>query len=152
MAPVFAMKLNVPNKPIWEKKLGSHKTWRGLVSAALVGLLVFWLQKIAYINGFRALALLDYSDFSIMLGFFMGLGAIVGDAVKSYYKRKAEIKPGKSWVPFDQLDFVIGGIIGSFVIYVPKAEVILILLLVSPLLHVAANVIGYWLKINDTMF
>jgi CDP-2,3-bis-(O-geranylgeranyl)-sn-glycerol synthase len=152
MAPVFAMKLKVPNKPIWEKRLGTHKTWRGVVSAALVGLLVFWLQKIAYVNGFRSLALIDYSDVTIMLGFFIGLGAIVGDAVKSYYKRKADIKPGKSWVPFDQIDFVIGGIIGSFFIYVPKAEVVLILLLISPLLHVAANIIGYWLKINDKMF
>lgn len=118
------------------------------MAAALMGTAIFGLQQFLYGAGFQRWALIDYSDFSIWLGFFLGLGAILGDLVKSYYKRKDGIPPGEKWIPFDQLDFVVGGIIGSFFIYVPAAEVVLILLIVSPFPHIAATRIGYWLGIR----
>ena len=150
MAPVLCKKIPLLNKPVHEKRFGSHKTWRGLIAAVLAGGLVFWLQKIAYGMGFRSLAVIDYTDFSVLLGFLLGGGAILGDLVKSYYKRKGGIKPGHSWVPFDQLDFVIGGIIGSFFLYVPPASIMLVLLIVSPVLHALFHYIGYLLNMNGT--
>jgi CDP-2,3-bis-(O-geranylgeranyl)-sn-glycerol synthase len=149
MMPALLIKVPYLNKPIWEKKLGKNKTWKGLVAGMIFGGLVFLLQKIAYGQGFTSLAMIDYSDYPILLGALMGLGALVGDSVKSYYKRKEGIPPGKSWIPFDQLDFVFGGIIFSFLVYVPKAEVVLILIIASPILHIATNTIGYLLKIRD---
>ncbi len=150
MAPVLVKKVPFLNRPVHARLLGGHKTWRGLVAAVLAGGVVFWLQKIAYQAGFRSLAVIDYADFSVLLGFLLGAGAIVGDLVKSYYKRKEGIKPGHSWIPFDQLDFVVGGIVGSFFLYVPPARIVLVLLVVSPLLHVLFHYIGYLLKMNDT--
>ena len=147
MAPVL-LKWIPFNKPIHEKKFGSHKTWRGLITATLMGGLIFYLQKLAYIYGFTKIALIDYSGFTILLGFLLGFGAIFGDLVKSYYKRKIGIKPGESWKFWDQLDFVIGGILFSFFVYVPTVSVIVILLIISPLLHIAVNHLGYWLKIR----
>ncbi|MEK6901094.1 MAG: CDP-archaeol synthase [Nanoarchaeota archaeon] len=149
MAPVLVKKVPFLNRPVHEKRFGSHKTWRGLVAAVLAGGLVFWLQKIAYTMGFRSLAVIDYHDFSVLLGFLLGAGAILGDLVKSYYKRKGGIKPGHSWIPFDQLDFVIGGIIGSFFLYVPPASIVLVLLIVSPVLHALFHYMGYLLKMNE---
>ncbi len=152
MAPVFVKKIKFLDKPIHVKLFGKNKTWRGLVFASIAGLIVFWLQKMAYINGFRSLAIIDYADFSVMFGLMLGLGAILGDLVESYYKRKAEIPPGKPWPVFDQLDFVVGGIVGSFFFYVPPAEIVLILLIVSPLLHLIINRIGYLLGIRNVKF
>ena len=144
MAPVLSRRIPFLDKPLHQKLFGAHKTWRGIVVAALAGMLVFMLQQ--YFHPLLpSLALIDYADFSPWLGWWMGLGAISGDLVKSYYKRKAGLLPGERWIPFDQLDFVVGGIIGSFFIYVPPAEVALILLIVSPFLHIAATRIGYWL-------
>ena len=145
---------NVPflDKPVSEKHFGSHKTWRGIVAAIILGGFVFWLQKISYFNGYTKLALIDYNGFSVLLGFLLGAGAIFGDLVKSYFKRKSGVKPGESWKPWDQLDFVIGAILLSFFVYVPRAEVILVLLLVSPLLHILFNLLGYWLKINKSVW
>ena len=148
MAPVLFRGIPFFGRPVHEKTFGKNKTWRGLLIAPIIGMIVFWLQQIAYVNGFQAWALIDYSDFSILFGFLLGLGAILGDLVKSYYKRKAEIKAGERWIPFDQIDFVIGGIVFSFFMFVPPAEVVLILLIVSPLLHIVANHLGYWLKIR----
>ena len=150
MAPVFFKKLPFLNIPIHKKLFGKNKTWRGLMAGTMVGGVVFLIQKLLYADGFRSFALIDYNDFSILLGFLLGFGAIIVDLVESYYKRKAEILPGGRWVPFDQLDFVIGGIIFSCFLYVPPAEVFLVLLIVSPLLHIATNHIGYWLGINES--
>lgn len=140
------------DKPISKKLFGKNKTWRGLVIAVIIGTLVFYLQKTAYQLGFTQLALIDYSDFSLMLGFLLGLGAISGDLVKSYYKRKSGIKPGKLWPFWDQIDFVFGALLFSFFVYVPAAEVAVVLILASPLLHIATNYIGYFLGIRDVKF
>ncbi|PIZ51701.1 hypothetical protein COY27_02770 [Candidatus Woesearchaeota archaeon CG_4_10_14_0_2_um_filter_33_13] len=152
MAPVLFKWLPILNRPVWEKGLGTNKTWRGLVAATLVGGLVFSLQKLFHNTGFVQLSLINYSDFSVLLGFLLGFGAIAGDAVKSYYKRKIGIAPGKPWMPFDQLDFVIGGLAVSFFFYVPPVSIIIVLLLFSPFLHIIVNHFGYWLKINKSRF
>jgi CDP-2,3-bis-(O-geranylgeranyl)-sn-glycerol synthase len=152
MAPVILKKLPALNQPVWERKLGKNKTWRGIVVAIVMGTLIFYLQKVAYQNGFTSIALIDYTDFSIMLGFLMGLGAIVGDMVGSYYKRKANIAPGKPWPVYDQLDFVVGAFAFSFIVYIPPAEMFLVILILSPLLHVLFNLIGYWLKFKKNKF
>ena len=141
------------NKPIYEKKFGSHKTWRGLIAASIIGILTFQLQIYLFqFEFFNKISLINYPDFTILLGFLLGFGAIIGDLVKSYYKRKNKIAPGKSWMPYDQIDFVIGGILLSFFVYVPTVSVIVFLLILSPLLHIVTNIIGYWLKINKRMW
>jgi len=152
MTPVFLKKVHFLAIPISEKRLGKNKTWRGVIGATLVGGIIFYLQKLLYLQGFTSIALIDYADFSLALGFLLGAGAIVGDMIKSYYKRKAGIVPGKAWIPFDQLDFVIGALTLGFAIYVPPASVMLTLMLLSPLLHIATNHLGYWLGIRNVKF
>lgn len=145
MAPVLFKKLPWLDIPVSSRYFGNHKTWRGMVTASLMGLLVFWLQQVLYQQGFDELAFIVYTDFSIFLGLFLGLGAILGDLLKSYFKRKVGLEPGKSWFPWDQLDFVIGGIAFSCLLYVPAAEVVVVLFIVSPLLHIIINHLGYLL-------
>src|SRR3989338_7960100 len=122
MAPVLLRWLP-GGRPIHERWFGRNKTWRGLIVAVLVGGLVFWLQKYAYLLGFQRWALIDYADFSVLLGFLLGAGAILGDFAKSFWKRRAGISPGERWIPWDQLDFVMGGLVFSFFMYVPPVEV-----------------------------
>lgn len=152
MVPVLVKKVPFLSKPVWERKLGNHKTWRGFVFGILVGTAVFCLQQYVYLKGFTSLALISYPDFPFYFGTLLGLGALVGDAVKSYYKRKLNLAPGTSWMPWDQLDFVLGGLLFGFFVYVPSAGVVLILIVISPLLHIATNYIGYLLKINKNKF
>ncbi len=148
MAPVLFRWIPWGKKPLSEHWMGSNKTWRGLIAGIVLGTLVFWLQQVAYQFGFRNLAIIDYLDFSLWLGFWMSFGALAGDAVKSYYKRREGISPGKPWLPWDQLDFVIGGIIGACIVYVPSAEVVLLIVLAGPLLHLIVNYAGYLLGLK----
>lgn len=41
----------------------------------------------------------------------MGLAAMLGDAAKSFVKRRIGIAPGRPWVPADQLDFILAGLV-----------------------------------------
>ena len=150
MVPVLVKKIPFLGKPINESKFGKNKTWRGLIFGTLIGVLVFWLQKLGYQKGFTSLALIDYNGFSVLLGFLMGFGALIGDLVESYYKRRRNIPPGKVWIPWDQLDFVFGAIIFEAIVYTPPFSVIVILLVLSPLLHMLANYLGYLLKFNKS--
>ena len=77
-------------------------------------------------------------------------GAITGDLVKSYFKRKKGIKPGQKWVPYDQLDFMLGALILLYPFVKLTFLSISILILLTPFLHVLVNHIGYLLKIRET--
>jgi CDP-diglyceride synthetase len=51
---------------------------------------------------------------------------MTGDAVKSFFKRRLGITPGKSWFPFDQLDFVLGAILFVSIIKFPGLGAVIV--------------------------
>lgn len=135
--------------------LGDHKTIRGVLSGAVVGILIVWIQILWYAHSswVRNMVPLDYSLINpILLGTLAGLGALLGDAAKSFFKRQRYISPGKSWVPFDQIDYIVGGVVFmslyirlSFVQYV-------LLFIVWFLLHPIFNLLGYCLGLKKEKF
>jgi CDP-2,3-bis-(O-geranylgeranyl)-sn-glycerol synthase len=75
---------------------------------------------------------------------------MAGDSAKSFLKRRRGIPPGESWVPFDQLDFVIGSLILTWrQARLSWVDGVLILAF-SAGGHVLVNHLGYWLGIRDT--
>jgi CDP-2,3-bis-(O-geranylgeranyl)-sn-glycerol synthase len=125
MAPVFSNVIpgiNRWNTPMdfgrsWRgnRLLGSHKTWRGLVSGMVLATIVLWLQQLAVARWDWAQVAaggIDYSTLPVLLlGPAFGLGALGGDAIKSFAKRRLAIPSGMSWIPFDQLDYILGAIL-----------------------------------------
>ena len=119
MMPVFVKKINFLNYPVdfnkeWRgiRILGDHKTWRGLFFGTLSGFITFELQRLLYRNGLLSeFAQINYSEAPLFLGVILGFSALFGDLLKSFFKRRWGIRPGKPWVPFDQLDFIITAII-----------------------------------------
>jgi CDP-2,3-bis-(O-geranylgeranyl)-sn-glycerol synthase len=100
--------------------LGDHKTWRGLVAGIVVGTVTYELQRLLHAAGFASgLALVEYADHPLLPGLLMGLGTGVGDAVKSFFKRRVDIAPGASWPVFDQLDFFAGAFLFVSAVHVP---------------------------------
>jgi CDP-2,3-bis-(O-geranylgeranyl)-sn-glycerol synthase len=102
-----------------ERILGDHKTWRGLIAGIVVGTVVYELQRLVHAAGLGAnLALVDYARHPLLPGFLMGLGTGIGDALKSFFKRRIGIAPGASWPVFDQLDFFAGAYVFVSAVYV----------------------------------
>ncbi len=113
-APVLANKIPVIKKwqtPLdmgvkWQGKplLGKNKTWRGLITGSLIaGLSALLLSPVVDYGGGWPVA--------FGLGAVMGFGALFGDAAESALKRQRGITSGNSWFPFDQVDYIIGGLI-----------------------------------------
>ena len=152
MMPVFVRKIPLLDFPINKKLFGSHKTVRGYISAIIAAIIMFYIQLYLYdTTFFRKISLINYSESNIfLLGFLSGFGAITGDLVKSYFKRKKGIKPGQKWVPYDQLDFMFGALILLYPFVKLTFLSISILILLTPFLHVLVNHIGYLLKIRET--
>jgi CDP-2,3-bis-(O-geranylgeranyl)-sn-glycerol synthase len=131
--------------------LGDHKTWRGLLAGVAGAGLVFELQRLAYWAGIgREMAMIDYTAHPLVPGLLMGLGSGVGDAVKSFFKRRIGIAPGASWLVFDQLDFFFGAYVFVSVVYVPPLLPALASLPIVFFANVAINALGYCLGFKDT--
>ena len=106
MVPPFARFWKGWNPPISKRWLGAHKTVVGFALGLLGGVATAFAQyQIGWSRVF-----LDYADWPI-LGLALGFGAMAGDSTKSFVKRRLAIAPGTSWIPADQIDFVIGGLI-----------------------------------------
>ena len=127
--------------------LGSHKTWRGLVFGTAAGTVTFMLQQHFNSPGFP-FVLFDYATASLWIGFLLSLGALLGDAVKSFVKRQLGIAPGKPWFVFDQIDYVAGALILVSPYVVLSLFEILLIFAWSLLLTVAVKHIGYYVGVN----
>lgn len=190
MSPVFVAKM-IPGwkAPIdggrvgkdGHRILGPGKTWRGLAGGAIFGALT--ALAVAYLS--RAWEMMrgwDYGMYGycggdlgpvtcdaanaawwavLLFGAVVGFLALVGDAVKSYFKRRRGKDRGAPWVPFDQLDFVVFGLLGVLLASAVLPDgwtsaafldgwiVLTTLLVLTPFLHFLVNVIGYWLRLKE---
>ncbi len=152
MSPILAN--NIPVLRRWKTPLdfgkkykgkrifGDNKTWRGVVfgtfTAGLVGLLQYKV----------VLPSVDPTLFLFAATAAMGLGALVGDAVESFFKRRRGVKPGKSWFPFDQIDYIFGGLLFAWPFTDLSLEFVLAIVLLYFGLHLAVGYIGYVLGVK----
>ena len=164
MAPTFAKKWGVleslvepvdfgrkfKNQPFF----GSHKTWRGIFSGIVAGILIVWLQRFLWqFSFFQKISFFNYQEINVfLLGFLLSFGALLGDLIFSFFKRRKEIESGKSWMPFDQISFVIGSffIVNIFSDFKIPILAWFSILILSFFLHIIGNRIGFWLKISDS--
>lgn len=132
--------------------LGDHKTWRGFVVGITAGTLMLWLQVALYNHGrwVQDFSSLDYSTVSILgLGLLLSFGALAGDAIKSFFKRQIDVTSGHSWFPFDQLDYIAGGLLLSALIVQLTLPQYAWIVLMWFALHLISSYLGYLLKFKD---
>lgn len=151
----FLKKFNYPAdfylKFSGKRILGDHKTVRGFISAIIMGIVICMLEVYLYNTFFsiRQLVYLDYSTVnSVLLGALLGFGALFGDALKSFFKRQTGISPGTSWFPFDQIDYIVGGVAWSLLYIRLSFPDYLILFVVWFLMHPLSTFIGYLFKLR----
>ena len=132
---------------------GSHKTIRGLVVGIIFATLVLWLQQLAvrYVPFVAHLTdQVDYTNLPVLiLGPLFGLGALLGDAIESFFKRQVGIKPGDGWFPFDQTDYIIGGAVATMPFVQLSILQYIWLVVLWLIIHVISTVIGYKLGLKD---
>lgn len=134
-----------------KRLLGSHKTVRGFVVGVVVSIFACYVQVFLYdhVLLLRQILPLDYHMIQpVLLGILFGFGALTGDAVKSFFKRQMKIQPGKSWFPYDQIDYILGGIFFTwFYLKLPVIFYIMILVIWF-VIHLVMAFIGYLFKLR----
>jgi len=120
-----------------ERILGAHKTVRGLFAGIIAG---------------SAIGLAESPvDGRLLLGGFMvALGTVLGDLVGAFLKRRIRIKPGGPLPIVDQLDFVLGGLLLGNLVFPLSLLSILVVVLVTPPIHLGTNYGAYLLGIKRT--
>lgn len=160
MSPTFFQhRLNFLNVPVdfgytiaREPLFGNHKTWRGLIMATLCGGLFFLLQQAAVTHWsfFRSWSPFDITVLPWWFGFVFAGGAILGDLVKSFFKRRVQIPPGAMWFPFDQIDFLLGGaLVASFFVIITLPMWVSIFAF-GTIAHIIVNHLGYWIGLKSS--
>jgi CDP-2,3-bis-(O-geranylgeranyl)-sn-glycerol synthase len=121
---------------------GKNKTWRGLVVGIGTGIVVSGAQALLFFNSdfFRNNTVIDYSGHNfILVGALMGAGALSGDLVESFIKRRLDKPSGKPWFPWDQADWIIGAMLLSSIVHVPKLEIAAVTLVLYVGVHLCSD-------------
>ncbi|MEF8777112.1 MAG: CDP-2,3-bis-(O-geranylgeranyl)-sn-glycerol synthase [Haloarculaceae archaeon] len=134
--------------------LGDGKTWRGTAggwaAGAALALLLNELRPVA-----TDLLGVVVPAFPLAALVALPLGAMLGDITASFLKRRTGRERGAPFPGVDQFDFVVGALALTFVAApgwfgtVFTGPVLLVVLVVTPLLHVGANVVGFGLGLKD---
>ncbi len=116
---------------------GSHKTVRGFFAGVIAGTIMGVAESLV--------------DSNLLLGGFMiALGAVLGDLLGAFVKRRLNMKPGSPFPVLDQLDFVLGGLILGSLIFPMSWAAILLVVLATPPIHLGTNFGAYLLGIKKT--
>jgi CDP-2,3-bis-(O-geranylgeranyl)-sn-glycerol synthase len=142
-APILLAKLPVRRASIWPAGLGANKTWLGLVGGVAAGALTGWLQVGLTPWPFDPWTWVGWSA-------LISFGALAGDAVKSFFKRRIGIPPGGAWPVVDGIDYVAGALVFGLPMFVPAWPVAVALVVAGPVLSLLANLFSYavgWKKV-----
>jgi CDP-2,3-bis-(O-geranylgeranyl)-sn-glycerol synthase len=126
--------------------IGNSKTIRGFVA----GIVTSILSAVVIFNASEYLNISVFSSLSyaILIGAILGFGALLGDTVKSFFKRRIGMREGKNLIFFDQLDFLIGAILISLPFDQFPARFILVIIAATFVLHIITNIIAFYLKLK----
>jgi CDP-2,3-bis-(O-geranylgeranyl)-sn-glycerol synthase len=116
---------------------GSHKTFRGFIAGLSVGTLVGFAESIIFENC------------SPFLGFFLSLGALFGDLVGAFVKRRLGFSPGDLFPIVDQVDFVLGAFLFSIPVSPPSPLMILVILVLTIPIHLLTNLMAYLARVKN---
>lgn len=139
--------LTINGKPA----LGKNKTFRGLFFGVLNSMIAMYIIYLIEKHTKVKTTLIDFSHVNVYaIGFFMGLGVIFGDMVKSFIKRRVGILPGNSFFPWDQLDAVLGGLSLGRIVWAYSWQYAICIILSSFILHILIRHSLYYLKVTNS--
>jgi len=126
--------------------LGKNKSIEGFAAGIVGGILVGCIYTLVTHN----IAWITYGAVS-------GIGAMAGDSLNSFVKRRLNIRSGDPFIPMDQLSFILVayvlvvmlGIDNAVGIRLSLADLAIGIYIVM-VLHPLTNLVAYFLKLKDT--
>lgn len=133
-----------------ERIFGNGKTIEGFSLGLAIGTAVGILEAILYpyLNSYANQFGVQMPQMNIFIGFLIPLGALCGDLAGSFIKRRFRLPRGADAPVLDQLNFVAGAIFFAYFFTEISFWMVVIMALMTPIIHRAANIIAYGLKIK----
>ena len=156
MAPVIVKKINIFAYPVdFNAKignmpiLGKNKTVRGLIFGVVFAVIVAYIQFLLHKDEFfGSISFIGYENW-FLFGLLMGAGALTGDLIKSFFKRRLNLRPGQRFVPFDQMDFVIGAFLFVMPVFRATLEIFVMSIALSFVLDIIVNHLAFYFGIRN---
>ncbi|MBI5355149.1 MAG: CDP-2,3-bis-(O-geranylgeranyl)-sn-glycerol synthase [Candidatus Aenigmarchaeota archaeon] len=127
---------------------GDGKTFEGFGFALIAGLAVGGFQETIYAKMLHTFPYLP--SMTPLIGITLAFGAMAGDLVAAFFKRRLNMQRGESFPLVDQLDFIIGGV--SFITASGLLKInwssFFVLLIITPFVHLSSSWVGYKLGIK----
>lgn len=124
--------------PDGRRVFGDGKTFEGLLLGLFFGTLA----------GTAGGILLGEVNYFAFLSGMLALGALVGDMVGAFIKRRLSIPRGAPAPVLDQLDFVVGALLFAVPFYPLVWEQALFIMIVTPPIHLFTNFMAYKLGLK----
>lgn len=134
--------------------LGDGKTWRGTAVGTAAGVGLALLLN-AIVDPVGATVGVDLPSFDLRAAVGLAFGAMCGDVGASFLKRRSGRERGAAFPGLDQLDFVAGALLLAFLVApgwataVFSLPVVAAVVVITPVLHVATNVVAYALGVKN---
>lgn len=129
--------------------LGDGKTIEGTLGGigfgVFVGFIQIYFQKMIPSE-------IGLMEMSIPAIFLLSVGAILGDLVNSFCKRRFGIQRGERVTLINRLDFLFGALILSYPVVRVGWEYVLILVILTPVMHKLANILAFALNIKKVPY
>jgi len=120
-------------KPVF----GKNKTLRGFFFGLAIGLIVGYAETLLF-------------GYPLFLGLLTSLGALFGDLIGAFMKRRLGLAPGDILPVVDQVDFIVGAVLVSLPVYgyMLYWELVLAVLIITPPIHLLTNFFAYKLGLK----
>ncbi|MCX6768759.1 MAG: CDP-2,3-bis-(O-geranylgeranyl)-sn-glycerol synthase [Candidatus Micrarchaeota archaeon] len=121
--------------PDGRRIFGDAKTIRGFFGGVAAGTLAGGIIAL-----YSPLPFFGSAWAQFLSGFMLSLGALAGDALGSFIKRRIGVEPGKPF-PLDQLGFIVVGLLFAYLIVpsIYSPEMVIFIVVLSYLLHIISN-------------
>ncbi len=119
-----------------KRVFGMNKTFRGFFFGLAIGMLVGAVETLVF-------------GYPVIFGLVSSLGALLGDLVGAFLKRRLDIAPGGLLPIVDQIDFVVGALLFSVFLGMVFWELAIAVLIITPPIHLFTNYMAYRLKLKS---
>ena len=143
--------------------LGDGKTWSGLLGGTLGGIIFGMLLDAG--DSRMALEHLTSEEYEkslwgnnpILIFFLLSFGALFGDMLASFYKRRQNLQRGDKFALLDMYDFIIMALLLCFIFQrdwllswiLDGWAPLFTIMVLTPFLHRGVNIIGYKMGVKN---
>ncbi|MCL4389159.1 MAG: CDP-2,3-bis-(O-geranylgeranyl)-sn-glycerol synthase [Candidatus Marsarchaeota archaeon] len=115
---------------------GDHKTIRGTIAGIVAGIVMGLIEY-------------PFIPYMLAISVFMAVGAMFGDVLGSFVKRRIGLRPGKDMPWLDQYGFFVFAILfAAWLGHLPDIYGLIFIAIGNGLFHVTANRVAYILRLK----